>query len=55
MDKAKEKMILISFHIPQPYLEALDELVKAGAYPSRSEAIRSALRELPARYKLDGV
>lgn len=54
MDKVREKMILVSFHLPQSYLEALDELLKAGAYPSRSEAIRPALRELLARYRLDG-
>ncbi|WP_167827678.1 ribbon-helix-helix domain-containing protein [Pyrobaculum islandicum] len=55
MAKEREKMILISFHVPQSYVEILDELVKMGFYPSRSEAIRAALRELLNRYKLNGV
>lgn len=50
----RDRMVLISFHVPQTYLEALDELVRLGVYPSRSEAVRAALRELLARYKLDG-
>ena len=44
--KAKEKMVLISVHIPKQMLEELDELVKQGAFPSRSEAIRIAIRDL---------
>lgn len=53
--RGKEKMVLISFHIPKSYVEVLDELVRRGVYPSRSEAIRAALRELVNKYKLDGV
>ncbi len=53
--RGKEKMVLISFHIPKSYVEMLDELVRRGIYPSRSEAIRVALRELVNKYKLDGV
>jgi antitoxin ParD1/3/4 len=53
--RRKEKMVLISFHIPKSYVEMLDELVRQGVYPSRSEAIRAALRELVNKYKLDGV
>jgi len=53
--REKEKMVLISFHIPKSYVEVLDELVRRGVYPSRSEAIRVALRELVNKYKLDGV
>ena len=41
-----EKMILISFHIPKQMLEELDELVRQGVFPSRSEAIRIAIRYL---------
>jgi len=44
--KAKEKMTLISVHIPKQMLEELDELVKNGVFPSRSEAIRIAIRDL---------
>ena len=44
--KSREKMVLISVHIPKAMLEELDELVKQGVFPSRSEAIRIAIREL---------
>jgi len=55
VSKERKRMVLISFHVPQSYVEMLDELVKLGLYPSRSEAIRAALRELLNKYKLDGV
>lgn len=45
MAKGK-KMILISVHIPKQALEELDELVRQGVFPSRSEAIRIAIRDL---------
>jgi antitoxin ParD1/3/4 len=44
--KSEEKMILLSFHLPKKMLEDLDELVRSGAFPSRSEAIRVAIRDL---------
>ncbi|KUO91606.1 MAG: ribbon-helix-helix domain-containing protein [Thermocladium sp.] len=44
--KSKEKMVLISVHLPKQILEELDELVKRGIFPSRSEAIRIAIRDL---------
>jgi len=47
--KAKEKMVLISVHVPKQMLEELDELVKKGIFPSRSEAIRIAIRDLIAK------
>jgi len=47
--KAKEKMILISVHIPKQMLEELDELVRKGVFPSRSEAVRIAIRDLLLR------
>ena len=37
---------LISFKCPEAYIEGLIELVRAGIYPSRSEAIRIAIRDL---------
>jgi antitoxin ParD1/3/4 len=55
MAREKEKMVLISFHLPKSYVDVIDELVRRGVYPSRSEAIRVALRELVNKYKLDGV
>ncbi len=47
--KAQEKMVLISVHIPKQMLEELDEFVKQGIFPSRSEAIRTAVWELVRR------
>ena len=44
--KSKEKMALISVHIPKQMLEELDGLVSQGIFPSRSEAIRIAIRDL---------
>jgi Arc/MetJ-type ribon-helix-helix transcriptional regulator len=47
--KAKEKMVLISVHLPKEMLQELDELVRQGRFPSRSEAIRVAVRDLILR------
>jgi len=44
-------MVLISVHLPAQMLQELDSLVKTGAYPSRSEAIRIAIRDLILREK----
>ena len=44
--KAKEKMVLISVHLPKQMLDGLDEMVSQGRFPSRSEAIRVAVRDL---------
>ena len=38
-------MKVVTIHIPEPYLEAIDELVKRGLYPNRAEAIRMAVRD----------
>lgn len=43
------KQRLISFKCPEAYLEGLIELVRADIYPSRSEAIRIAIRDLLRR------
>jgi len=40
---------VITFKIPKAYLDELDNLVKAGLFPSRSEAIRVAVRDLLQR------
>jgi len=40
------KMKLITLHLPEPYLEALDRLVNEKLYPNRAEAIRAAVRDL---------
>ncbi|MCW4025937.1 MAG: ribbon-helix-helix domain-containing protein [Candidatus Bathyarchaeota archaeon] len=39
-------MKLITIYLPEPYLEALDELVTSRFYPHRAEAIRVAIRDL---------
>jgi Arc/MetJ-type ribon-helix-helix transcriptional regulator len=36
----------VSVHLPDECVELLDELIRAGLFPSRSEALRAALREL---------
>jgi len=38
-------MKLITVHIPEKFLEALDSLVAEGRYPNRSEIIRIAIRD----------
>jgi Arc/MetJ-type ribon-helix-helix transcriptional regulator len=37
---------LITLHIPEIYLESLEELVKKKYYPNRAEAIRVAVIDL---------
>jgi Arc/MetJ-type ribon-helix-helix transcriptional regulator len=39
-------MKLITIYLPEPYLDALDELVNKRLYPHRAEAIRAAIRDL---------
>jgi len=36
----------ITVRIPEAYIEAMKKLVKAGLYPSMSEVIRVAIRDL---------
>jgi len=45
MQLQASNMKLITLHIPQKFIEALDELVARGWYPNRSEAIRVAIRD----------
>ncbi|GAB6101296.1 ribbon-helix-helix domain-containing protein [Thermococcus atlanticus] len=40
------RMKIISVQLPQGLINAMDQLVKKGVYPSRSEVIREAVREL---------
>ena len=37
---------LISVKMPEALIEGMDELVKRGAYPSRSAVMRTAVRDL---------
>ena len=39
-------MKLITLYLPEPYIEALDQLVDERYYPHRAEAIRVAIRDL---------
>ncbi len=39
-------MKLITVKMPEIYVDGIDELVKNGRYSSRSEVIRTAIREL---------
>ena len=42
----KPKMRLITVHLPAHLVEGVEQLVEIGRYPSRSEAIRVAVRDL---------
>ncbi|MFZ8790421.1 MAG: ribbon-helix-helix domain-containing protein [Acidilobaceae archaeon] len=42
-------MRLVTVKMPEMYVKGVDELVKAGRYSSRSEAIRIAIREMLKR------
>jgi len=39
-------MKMVTLHLPEPYIEALDNLVKEKYYPNRAELIRTAVRDL---------
>jgi len=39
-------MKLVTVLLPEAYLEGLDELIRSGMYPSRSAAIRAAVRDM---------
>jgi len=39
-------MKLVTLLLPEAYLEGLEELVRAAMYPSRSAAIRAAVRDM---------
>jgi len=42
-------MKIVTVHLPEAYLEAIDELVRMKVYPNRAEAIRMAVRDLIQR------
>ena len=46
MPKMPGKIRVITVHVPESYIEALRILVDSGYYPSISEAIRIAIRDL---------
>lgn len=45
MKKVKKAMINITINLPDAYDNVIQSLIKANRMPSRSEAIRTALRE----------
>lgn len=45
-DTRGASMKLISVQLPEAYLNGLDELVSYGYFPNKSEAIRSAVRDM---------
>jgi len=36
---------VVTVHLPEAYIEAIDELVRRRIYPNRAEAIRMAVRD----------
>lgn len=50
-EKKEEKIWRISLTLPEGLLEEVDRISEAQEYPSRSEAIRDALRDFLADYK----
>ena len=38
-------MRAVNVHLPEAYLDAIDELVRRRRYPNRAEAIRMAVRD----------
>ena len=41
---ATESMQLITIHLPKPWVAWIQQMVKEGRYPNRSEAIRYMIR-----------
>ena len=42
-------MKVVTVHLPEAYLDAIDELVRRKMYPNRAEAIRMAVRDFIRR------
>lgn len=42
----EKKMRLLTVHLPETYINAIDTLVQQDVFPNRSEAIRVAVRDL---------
>jgi len=42
----KRRMKVIAAYMPEALIEGLDELVRRGFYPSKSAAVRFAVRDL---------
>jgi len=46
MPSLKNELRVLTVHLPEAYIQGLDELVNKRLYPNRSEAIRVAVRDL---------
>jgi Arc/MetJ-type ribon-helix-helix transcriptional regulator len=49
---SRERMAVVSFHLPPELLRIMDRLVEEGRYPSRSEIIRTAIRQMLDKWRL---
>jgi len=49
LEEKTPKIKLISVKMPTVFVEMLDDLVRCGLYPSRSMAVRTAVRDLLKR------
>ena len=49
--QSRERMKLISVHLPEWMIRELEKLVQKGYFPSRSEAIRVAIHILIMKYQ----
>jgi Arc/MetJ-type ribon-helix-helix transcriptional regulator len=47
------RMKVISVHIPEPYLQVADELVRRKYYLSRADVIRTALHDLIVKERIN--
>ena len=46
MVSSMRRLVVVAVHLPKIYVDKLEELVRRGLYPNRSEAIRMAVRDL---------
>jgi len=44
------KLRVVTVNLPEAYIKAIDELIKLRLYASRSELIRTAVRNLIQKY-----
>jgi Arc/MetJ-type ribon-helix-helix transcriptional regulator len=47
------RLVTLTGKVPESYVVLIDSLVKAGLYSSRSEALRTAIRELVRKHYSD--
>ena len=43
---SSSESVIITFHVPRSWLEAINELVARGVYKNRSEVVREAIRQM---------